>query len=205
MKHLRICTLILSFILTHAAWAQWNQVNQDISKDYPSFRYVGASYSTLFGTMAIWQGSHVLTLDKPKNHDVLAIATIGIGVGRLTDGIIHLFKPVKAEKLANQSMIQDEKTLKKLATRGRYARMARSSLIYANSALLLALYSKGDKDYKTFIYPGLIMGAVATFNLIRKSPEEKAYYRYRQDALTEFGIDLIPLKDGGILVTQLNF
>jgi hypothetical protein len=152
--------------------------------------------------MAIWQGSRELSLDKPKDHDRLGMFTVAIGSARLIDGSIGLFRPYEAEKLANENKITDRETLERLSRQGMYSRIFRSSLIAANSFTFLSLYSKGDKEYRALIYPGIIMAIISTANLLNLSPEEKAWKKYSQSNLT---YDIRPYQKGFLGALSFNF
>lgn len=189
--------LVLSLLFSIGVCAQtspeFTAINQNIAKEYPLFRQIGATYSTLFGAMAIWQGAVILDKDKPGNDHFLAATTVVVGTMRLVDGSIGLFRPGEAEIMAKNNEIKDSVTLKRLAGEARTVRIIRSSLIAANSVLFLALNSKGDEDYKMLIYPGVIMGVISIVNLFRYTPEEKASF------------DLAPTKNGGALVFNYAF
>lgn len=199
MKFL-IFPLAFWLFLSNLVFAQnntdFNSINQSIAKEYPFFRHVGAAYSTIFGAMAIWQGALILDKDKPGHDHFLAMSTVVVGSVRFVDGSIHLFRQSEAEKMANHNQIKDRETLQRLANDAYYVRMIRSGLIAANSALFLALYGRGDDDYKMLIYPGIIMGFIATVNLFRKTPEEKQFAN---------SLAMIPAKDGGALVYRYQF
>lgn len=192
MKFILILVLTWGLAAQAQTSPEMTAVNQNIAKEYPLFRQVGAAYSTIFGTMAIWQGVVILNKDKPDHDDFLATATVVVGSIRLVDGSVGLFRESEAEKLAKKNEIQDRQTLERLARDAYKLRLIRSGLIAANSVLFLSLYGRGDEDYKTLIYPGVIMGVIATFNLFRPTPEEKA-----------FGV--MPMKDGGALVFRYIF
>jgi hypothetical protein len=166
------------------SFATIQESNQEIQKLYPETRMITSLYSIIFGSMAIWQGSRELSLDKPKSHDHLGIMTVAIGSARLIDGSIGMFRPYEAERLANENKITDQQTLERLASQGMYSRILRSSLIAANSFTFLSLYSKGDKEYRPLIYPGIIMAIISTGNLLNPSPEEKAWRKYKQSTIT---------------------
>lgn len=198
MKYFLIC---LTFLVTSAFAQNLDSTNKAIADEYPTFRQLGATYSTLFGAMAIWQGGLILGKDKPGNDNFLATATVVVGSMRLVDGSVGLFRQSEAERMANKNEIQDTETLQRLARDSFYIRIIRSSLIAANSALFLALYSKGDDDYKMLVYPGVIMGVIATFNLFRLTPEEKA----AKGEDTKSFVELAPVKNGGALVFTYKF
>lgn len=176
--------------------AEYDSINQNIANEYPFFRRVGATYSTIFGGMAIWQGGTILNNDKPGHDNFLAAATILVGGVRLADGAVHLFRQGEAERMANNNQIKDRATLKRLADDSFKIRLIRSGLIYANSTTFLALFATGDDDYKMLIYPGMIMGVIATVNLFRKTPEEKVFAN---------SISMVPVKNGGALVYNFTF
>jgi hypothetical protein len=175
--------LILAFFCLKS-FATIQESNQEIQKLYPETRIVTSLYSIIFGSMAIWQGSRELSLDKPQTHDHLGIMTVAIGSARLIDGSIGMFRPYEAERLANNNKITDQETLERLSKQGMYSRILRSSLIAGNSFTFLSLYSKGDKEYRPLIYPGIIMAIISTGNLLNLSPEEKAWKKYQKSNLS---------------------
>lgn len=190
--------LITSLIFSLSVFSQQKNYNEEISSEYPTFRYVGASYSTIFGSMAIWQGLTVLNKDKPKTHDHLAIATIAIGSGRLYDGVRGLFVMEKGERMAKLGEIKTKSELENVSSHAYRMRLYRSFLIASNSILFFKLYSKGDKEYKPYIYPAVIMGGISVFNLIRLSPEEKVH-----KASKDFDVAILPVNKG--TAVQLSF
>lgn len=192
MKFFILVLLFTSTLAQAQNSPEMTAINHNIAKEYPFFRHVGATYSTLFGAMAIWQGGIILNKEKPESDNFLATATVLVGSLRFIDGSVALFSPGKAERMAKNNEIKDRAMLQKLANDAYKIRFIRSGLIAANSALFLALYAKGDEDYKMLIYPGVIMGLVATLNLIRPTPEERVF-------------DLMPVKNGGALVFNYYF
>ncbi len=189
------------FSLTLSCLANFEKANSEIRQDYPSFRYVGATYSTLFGAMAMWRGYDVLAEDKPKSDDSLAWATMGVGIIRFMDGTIGMFRMGEAEKMAKNNQIQDKETLKRLADNAFISRILRSSLIAANSVTFLGLYFKDDPDYKVLVYPGVIMGVISIFNMFRLSPEEKVY----QGMKDNLSFDMVPIRDGAMANMTFTF
>lgn len=179
-----------------------SDANESINQSYPKTRYATSIYSVLFGAMAIWKGSDELNRDKPASHDTLGTISVLVGLTRMTDGTIGLFRPNEAEKLARDHKIQDQETLERLARNGMYTRIMRSSLIAINSVTFLSLYNKKDPEYKPLIFPGVIMGIISIANLINKSPEEKALKKMNN---SDYTFDFVPKKEGGMAIISWNF
>ena len=163
-----------------------------IDRVYPRHRYFRAGASLVTGVLRSLKGINILKEDDPADYEKLAAyMLIGLSSVRIADGVKGLvFKePVEKEMIqfqnmpANETKIRfGEQVLKQSAKRGKKKRIFRSILRAGTGALYLYLYLKDSNKYKNHVYSGFFYAGFTIYNLLSKSPEEKAWRDYKNSS-----------------------
>lgn len=129
--------------------------------------------------MSLWKGFEVMGRENlPREQENWAIASIGIGAIRTTDGLYFLINKTVPETLMDEKKLDKKnkrysKYLRQAANFERRLRYYRGSVILLNGLTFFRLYDLDEEKNKELIVPAIGMMVVSTYALIFPGPAER--------------------------------
>ena len=94
--------LLITFVSLNAQAGSTSvdELNEEISNEYPTRRLTSAGYSILFGGFSFFSGSKVIKRSNRFSHKITGVLLASLGLIRVIDGGSQLFQEEPGEKLS---------------------------------------------------------------------------------------------------------